>query len=102
MADDVTVVGRGMLVKSNTLIALGRRREGIGLTRTLRDVAAENGLTDLLLRATGNLSGHMSELDLKEAIALNKEVVGARAAKWPQGHGAQQRRQCGLRRLPGG
>ena len=74
MADDVSVIARGMLVKSNALISLGRRREGIGLTRTLREVAAENGLTDLLLRATGNLSGHMSELDLTEALALNKEV----------------------------
>ena len=32
MADEVAVIARGMLVKSNTLIALGRRREGIGLT----------------------------------------------------------------------
>jgi tetratricopeptide (TPR) repeat protein len=44
------------------------------LTRTLRDLAAENGLTDLQLRATGNLSGHLSELDLNEAVAMNKEV----------------------------
>ena len=79
MADDVAVIARGMLVKSNALMSLGRRREEIGLTRTMRDVAAENGLTDLVLRATGNLSGHMIELDLTEALALNKEVSGARA-----------------------
>ena len=30
IADDVSVIARGMLVKSNTLISLGRRREGIG------------------------------------------------------------------------
>jgi tetratricopeptide (TPR) repeat protein len=74
LSDDVAVIARGMLVKSNVLIALGRRREGVGLTRTLRDVAAENGLTDLLLRASGNLSGHLSEIDLAESLALNKEV----------------------------
>ena len=28
-----------------------------------------------MLRATGNLSGHLSELDLTEAVALNKEVA---------------------------
>ena len=74
LSDQIVTIARGMLVKSSSLISLGRRREGVGLTRTTRDVALEQGLTDIVLRATGNLSGHLSELDLKEAMQLSRET----------------------------
>ena len=53
------------------LAALNRRREGMSLTATARDVAHDFGFTEMELRAMSNLSGIMSEFDLPRAMQVN-------------------------------
>jgi class 3 adenylate cyclase/tetratricopeptide (TPR) repeat protein len=66
---------RSLLSKGNALVALDRRREGMSLTATARDIAAEFGLTDMQLRATSNLAGGLAEFDLRRAMQLNLEGI---------------------------
>ena len=73
LRDDVELLTRAMLTKASALVALGRRREGIGLNRALIEIATENGLTDMILRSKGNLGGYLSDLDLSASVATYRE-----------------------------
>ena len=72
---DVELLARALLMRSSALVSVGRRREGVWLTRAVADIAAENGLTDMVLRAKGNLSNYVSELDLGAALETNRETL---------------------------
>ncbi|CAN5583094.1 hypothetical protein BH23CHL7_BH23CHL7_16130 [soil metagenome] len=67
-SDDVPLIARAFLVKSNALATIGRRREAVALLKTLKEMAAEHGLTDMMLRATGNLAASQGEQDLAAAM----------------------------------
>ncbi len=73
LRDDLELLARAMLTKASALVAVGRRREGIGLTRALVAIATENELTGMVLRATGNLGGHLSDLDLAASVETYRE-----------------------------
>jgi tetratricopeptide (TPR) repeat protein len=55
------VVARNFLGKGNALMALGRRREAMGIWQSCREIAEEHGMTDLLLRAMGNLANWQTD-----------------------------------------
>jgi len=73
LRDDLELLTRAMLTRASSLVAIGRRREGIGLTRALVAIATENELTGMILRATGNLGGHLSDLDLAASVETYRE-----------------------------
>jgi tetratricopeptide (TPR) repeat protein len=73
--DLVSSIAAAFLAKGNSLFAVGRRREGAAVTRLARETAAEHGLTDTWLRATGNLAAHMAEQDIEESLALYREAA---------------------------
>jgi tetratricopeptide (TPR) repeat protein len=73
LRDELLLLSRALILKSNVMLALGRRREGVGLTRLVREIAQENGLTDELLRATNNLAGHTSDVDVQASLELYRE-----------------------------
>jgi tetratricopeptide (TPR) repeat protein len=62
-----------LMVKSGALVGVGRRREGMGLLTLVREIASEHGSTDMLIRATGNLGGYMSDIDLGRSLELYRE-----------------------------
>ena len=68
--DQVAIVARALGIKANALVGRGRRREGIGLARLVKELASENGLTDTMLRASINLANFLSDLDLAELRSL--------------------------------
>jgi class 3 adenylate cyclase/tetratricopeptide (TPR) repeat protein len=71
----IELLARGLLTKGNALAGLGRRREGMSLTATARDMSREYGLTDMELRATINLSGQTSEFDLRRAFQISLDGI---------------------------
>jgi hypothetical protein len=62
------MIARGLLVRGGLLWSLGRRREAYAVASAARDLAAEHGLTDLLLQAAGNLANAQTEVDAAEAV----------------------------------
>ena len=73
--DQIAIVARALGIKANALVGRGRRREGIGLARLVKELASENGLTDTMLRASVNLGNFLSDLDLAAALATYREAL---------------------------
>ena len=64
-----------LMSRGNALYALGRRREAWGVARSARDLAAEHGLTNIVLKSQGNMANGLTELDLGEALAAWAESL---------------------------
>ena len=71
----VRTVARALITKGNDLASIGRRREGLGITKLARDLAAEHGLTDVLLRSMGNIAAATGEFSLSESAAMYREAL---------------------------
>ena len=73
--DHLHLITRALILKANCLLDLGRRREGFGVTKLVRDIATENGMIDDVLRSTNNLGGMYSELDVRVSLDLYREAL---------------------------
>jgi len=63
------------VVKGNAIALLGRRREAVAVMTMARDLASEHGLTDIRLRALGNLVAARAELDLRAGLDSLKDAI---------------------------
>jgi class 3 adenylate cyclase/tetratricopeptide (TPR) repeat protein len=71
----VELVAAGALARGNALSLLGRGREGIAMQQMARDLASEHGLTDITLRALGNLSFLQGEVDLEVGLQSKHDLM---------------------------
>jgi tetratricopeptide (TPR) repeat protein len=72
---DIETVVAGLLARGNALSLVGRRREFLGITTLTRDLARQNGLTDVMLRAMGNLGIAQTDIDLAATMELYLETI---------------------------
>jgi len=72
---DVRLVSTALIVRGNSLWGLGRGREAFGVAYVARDLAAENGLTEVQLRVIGNLANAHVELDLQAGLDMSREAM---------------------------
>ncbi|MEX2546994.1 MAG: adenylate/guanylate cyclase domain-containing protein [Chloroflexota bacterium] len=71
----VQVIALALLIRGNALWGIGRRREAFGAAAVAKELAAEHGLTDLLLRIMGNLANAHLETDLRAALDSWREAL---------------------------
>ena len=69
------LLAEALMARGNALYALARRREAWGVARASRDLAAEHGLTNIVLKSQGNMANGLTELDLGEALAAWAESL---------------------------
>jgi tetratricopeptide (TPR) repeat protein len=74
-SDAVQPLARGLVTKANVLGSLGRRREALALAKGAVEIAATERLTSVHLRAMVTLSGHLTEVDVAEALAVIREML---------------------------
>jgi class 3 adenylate cyclase/predicted ATPase len=73
-ADDEHVVAEALANRAASLAFLGRRREGASLMRLAIEIAEALGMTELDLRARGNLASIIFEDDMRRAMEVVMEA----------------------------
>jgi tetratricopeptide (TPR) repeat protein len=69
------LVAEALIHRGICLLAVGRRREAWGVIRAARDLAAEQGNTNIMLRAVGNIAGILIDLDVAESLAVSRDQL---------------------------
>jgi class 3 adenylate cyclase/tetratricopeptide (TPR) repeat protein len=71
----VSVIANGLTAKTGVLWVSGRRREALGVLGAARQVAIENGMTDLVVRTALLMTMGTAEIDLREAVTMAREDI---------------------------
>jgi class 3 adenylate cyclase/tetratricopeptide (TPR) repeat protein len=71
----VPLIASAAIAKGNALLQIGRRRESIAVTMMARDLATEHGLTDVAMRALGNVIVARAELDLRAGLDSLRDAI---------------------------
>ena len=72
----MVIVANAFVAKSVVLFALGRRQEGAAIGELAARLAAANGLTEIELRAIGNLAIEQSDVEASAGLAAFEEAIG--------------------------
>ena len=69
------LIARGLGHRAHLIYGMGRRREAWGVIGAAKDLAAEYGITNLVLESGNALMGGTGEIDLKAAMAMGRDLI---------------------------
>jgi len=69
------MVFEGLFLKANMLWRLRRQREALIVSEGARSIAAENGMTDELLRIMIGVANALGEFDMGQSVDATREVM---------------------------